>query len=237
MRRRLVGDRVRLHAATHQVGQHLGCIAEHANRERFPLAASALDHRQSFVQVLCLDIEIAGLEPHLDARGLAFDRKQRCARHGRGERLRAAHAAEPSGENPFAGKVAAVMAPSDLREGLVGALHDALRADVDPRARSHLAVHHQAPAVELVEMVKRRPVRHEVRVRDQHAWGVRVRAKHADRFTGLHAQRLIGFKRGEGCDDAIKTLPIARGAADAAIDHELVRPLGHFGVEVVHQHS
>src|SRR5271168_553147 len=39
------------------------------------------------------------------------------------------------------------MAPSDLGECLVGALHDALRADVDPRPHSHLAVHHQALAV------------------------------------------------------------------------------------------
>ena len=109
-------------------------------------------------------------------------------------------------------------------------------ADIDPRARSHLAVHHQALAVELVEMVKRRPVRHEIRVRDQHARRIRVRAKHADRFAGLHAQRLIAFERGEGGDDAIETLPVARGAADAAIDHELVRLLGHVGIEVVHQH-
>ena len=236
MRRGLVGDGVGLHAAPHQLGQHLGRIAEHANGERFPLAARALDHRQPFVQAFCLGIEISGLEPHLDARGLAFDRQQRGARHGRGERLRAAHAAEPRGENPFAGKVAAVVAPADFGEGLVGALHDALRADVDPRARGHLAVHHQALAIELVEMVERRPMRHEVRVRDQHARRVRVRAKHADRFAGLHAQRLIGFERRERRDDAIKALPIARGAADAAVDHELVRLLGHLGIEIVHQH-
>ena len=128
----------------HQLGQHLGRVAKHADGELFPLAARAPDHRQPFVQVFCLDIEIAGVEPHLDARGLAFDREQRGTRHGRGERLRAAHAAEPCGENPFSGKVAAIVAPPDFREGLVGALHDALAADIDPRARSHLAVHHQA---------------------------------------------------------------------------------------------
>ena len=200
------------------------------------VAARALDHRQRFVQVLCLGVEIAGLEPHLDARRLAFDRQQRCARHGRGERLRAAHAAEPGGENPSAGKVAAVVAPPDFGEGLVGALHDALRADVDPRARGHLAVHHQAFAIELVEMVQRRPVRHEVRVGDQHARRVRMGAKHADRLSRLHAQRLVRFERREGRDDAIEALPVARGAADAAVDHELMRLLGHLGVEVVHQH-
>ena len=37
-------------------------------------------------------------------------------------------------------------------------------------------------------------------------------------------------------DDAVEALPVARGPADAAIDHQLVRPLGDVGVEIVHQH-
>ncbi len=37
--------------------------------------------------------------------------------------------------------------------------------------------------------------------------------------------------------DAIEIRPGACGAADAAIDHQLVRMLGHLGVEVVHQHA
>ena len=49
--------------------------------------------------------------------------------------------------------LAAVVLAPGLDEGLVGALHDALAADVDPRAGRHLAVHHQALAVELVEVL------------------------------------------------------------------------------------
>ena len=225
-----------LHAAAHQLGHHLGGVAEHADRERLSLAAGALDHRQRLVEILGLRVEVAGLEPHLDARGLAFDRQQRGARHGGGERLRAAHAAEPGGEDPLAGEAAAVVPPPELGKGLVGALHDALRADIDPRARGHLAVHHQALAIELVEMVERRPVRHQVRVGDQHARRVGVGAEHADRLAGLHAQRLVGFEAAQRRDHAIEALPVAGGAADAAIDHELVRLLGHLGIEVVHQH-
>ena len=56
-----------------------------------------------------LHVEIAGAQAHLDARGLAFDGKQRGAGHRRRERLRAAHAAEARGQDPLAGKVAAVM--------------------------------------------------------------------------------------------------------------------------------
>ena len=207
MRRGLVGDRVGLHAAPHQLGQHLGGVAEQGDRDRLSLAAGALDHRQRFVEVLCLRVEIAGLEPHLDARRLALDRQQRRARHGGGERLRAAHAAEAGGEDPFAREAAAVVAPQQLGEGLVGALHDALRADIDPRARRHLAVHHQALAIELVEMVERRPVRHQVRVGDQHARRVGMGAKHADRLARLHAQRLVRLQGAQGRDDAVVSSP------------------------------
>jgi hypothetical protein len=128
------------------------------------------------------------------------------------------------------------MPPSPAVEGLVGALHDALRADVDPRARGHLAVHHQAFTIELVKMVERCPVRHQVRIRDQHARCIRVGTKYADRFSRLHAQRLVRFERCERLDDAIEAFPIARSAADAAIHHELVRFLRHVRIEIVHEH-
>ena len=54
-------------------------------------------------------------------------------------------------------------------EGLVGALEDPLRADVDPRPRRHLPEHRQPLGLEPAELVPGRPLRHEQRVRDQHA--------------------------------------------------------------------
>ena len=47
----------------------------------------------------------------------------------------------------------AICVDCDSGERLVGALHDALRADVDPRARGHLPVHHEAGALQLVELL------------------------------------------------------------------------------------
>ena len=64
-------------------------------------------------------------------------------------------------------------------------------ADVDPRAGGHLAVHHQALAIELVEMLPGRPARHQVGVGDQHARRVRVGAEHADRLARLDQQGLV----------------------------------------------
>jgi hypothetical protein len=141
------------------------------------------------------------------------------------------------GQDPFAREAAAVMPAADLDEGLVGALDDALRADIDPRARGHLAEHHQALAVELVEMVERRPVRHQIRIGDQDARRIRVGTEDPDRLAGLDQQRLVGLERSERRGDAIEAVPIARGAADAAIDHQLVGFFSDLGVEIVHQHA
>ena len=168
--------------------------------------------------------------------GIAFDRQAAGAGHDGRQRLRAAHAAEPGGQDPLALEVAAIVLAAGLDEGLVGALNDALRADVDPRAGRHLAVHHQALLIELVEFLPVRPVRHEVGVGDQHARRVRMRAEHADRLAGLHQQRLVLLQDFQRRDDPVEIVPGARGAADAAIDDELVRVLGDVGIEIVHQH-
>ena len=173
VRRGLVGDDVGFDTAAHQFGQDLGRIAEEPDRDGLALFGRALDDRQRIVEVLGGDVEVAGAQRHSMRRGLAFDGQHRGAGHGRSERLRPAHAAQSGGQDPLAGKIAAEMLAAHLDESLVGALNDALRADIDPRARGHLAVHHQALAIELVEMVPGRPVRHEVRVGDQHPRRVR----------------------------------------------------------------
>src|SRR3546814_4044617 len=54
-------------------------------------------------------------------------------------------------------------------EGFIGALNDALAADIDPAARGHLAVHHQALFIELVAMLPTRPSGDEVRIGEREA--------------------------------------------------------------------
>ena len=48
----------------------------------------------------------------------------------------------------------------------VGPLQNSLRADVNPAARSHLAVHHQTRAIELIEIFPVAPVADQIRIRD-----------------------------------------------------------------------
>ena len=132
---------------------------------------------------------------------------------------------------------AAEVLARDRAERLVRALHDPLRADVDPRARGHLAVHHQARALELAEVLPRRPAADEVAVRDQHARRARVRAEHADRLAALHEQRLVVARASRSVATIASNASQLRAALPGpAVHHQIVRPLGDLGVEVVHQH-
>ena len=181
-------------------------------------------------------VEVAGLQAALDSARVAFDGEHRGAGHGGGQGLRAAHAAQSAGEDPAAGQIAAEVFLARLDEGLVGALDDALRADVDPGAGGHLAVHHQSAAVEFVKMFPVGPMRDDVRVGDQHAGRVRVGFEHADRLARLHQQRFVVLQAAEGLDDFVEALPIAGGPAHAAVDDQFGGPLGDFRVEIVHYH-
>ena len=241
MRRGLVGHEVGHEAAgartPHQFGQHLGRIAEQADRDRFLACAVLLDERERVVEVARLLVEVARAQAEVEARLLAFD----VQRHGTGERggqrLRTAHAAEAGRQDPAPAPVAAEVLPTGFAERLVRALHDALAADVDPGSGRHLAVHHQALAVEFVEVLPRCPLRHQVRVGDQHARRVGMRLEHADRLARLHQQRLVVVELAQRREDRVEARPVARRAADAAVDDETLRILGNLRIEVVLQHA
>ncbi len=85
-------------------------------------------------------------------------------------------------------------------------------------------------------MIHRRPVRDEVRVGNQDAGRVGMGAKHANRLSGLHKQRLVVAQRLQGFGDEVEVLPSAGGLADAAVHHEFVGVLSNLRIEVVHQH-
>ena len=156
--------------------------------------------------------------------------------HHRRQRLGAAHAAEPRGQYPATLEVAAIMLATHFGERLESALHDALGADVDPGSGRHLAVHHQALAIELAEMVPGRPFRNQVRIGDQDPRRILMGAEHADRLSRLYEQGLVAVEPAQRLDDPVVALPVARGAADAAIDDQLLGRLRDGRIEVVHQH-
>ncbi len=232
----LVGDHVGPHAAPVKFGKHVGGVAQQADRFRFAGLGPAVDHRQRFVEAVGLFVDVAGAQAEIDAVGVAFDRQTAGPGHHSGQGLRAAHATEPAGQNPLALQVAVIVLAAGLGEGLVGALNDALAADVDPRPGGHLAIHRQTLLIELVEMVPGRPMRHEVGIRDQNARRIGVGLDDGNRLAGLDHKRFIGFQVLEAGDDGVEILPGPRRPPNPAIDHQFVRVLGHVGMQVVHQH-
>ena len=93
------------------------------------------------------------------------------------------------------------MAGAGCREGLVRALEDPLCADVDPTSGRHLPEHRQPLGLEPPELVPRRPLRDEQRVRDQHARRALVRREHANRLAALDEEGLVGAELEQGRDD------------------------------------
>src|SRR3990172_1803104 len=145
--------------------------------------------------------------------------------------------AEPGGEDESPRERAAEVLACQAAKRLIRALHDALRPDVDPRARGHLAEHDEPGALQLAEVLPRGPAADEIRVGDEDAGGVRVRPEHGDGLATLDQQRLVVLEGAERRDNRVEALPVARGLARAAVDDELARPFGHVGIEVVHQHA
>ena len=78
---------------------------------------------------------------------------------------------QPAVSTSAAAQAAVEALARDRRERLERALQDALRADVDPRPRRHLAVHRQPLGLEPPERLPVGPVGHEQAVGDQHARG------------------------------------------------------------------
>ena len=234
----LVGDDVRPDASPHQFRKDLRGIAEQAYRYWLLFAAGLLDDRQRLLQRGRLAVEVAGAQPHLDARGLAFDDQAADAP----AITAASGCAPPMPPRPavrihLARERSAEMAPPHLDERFVGALNDALAADIDPRTRGHLAVHHEPLTIELMKMLPGRPVRHQVGIGDQHAgasaW-VRNTPTGLPDCTSSVSSASSRLQRG---DDGVETVPVTRRPADAAIDHQFLRTLRHGGVQVVHQHA
>ena len=234
--RGLVGHHVRGNATGHQLGEHVGGVAEQTDGDGVAALPGLFDHGQRLIQAVGLLVHIAGTQTKIDAGLVALHRDHREAGHGGRQRLGAAHATEPAGQDPAPLGFAVEVLVGHREEGLVGALHDPLSADIDPGACGHLAVHHQALLIELVEVLPVGPVRHQVGVGDQHPGRVLVGLEHPDRLAGLHQQSLVFLEPSQHLDDLVEAGPVAGGAADAAIHHQRLGMLGHLGIQIVHQH-
>ena len=237
MGRGLVGDDVDGRVVLEQLREDVGGVAEQADRQRLALVAGGRGSSYRVVDIVGLLVEVAELDPAGDPGLVALDADDHAAVHGHGQRLGAAHAAQARGQGDRAAQGAAEAFGRDRGEGLVGALQDALGADVDPGAGRHLAVHGQAELLQAAELLPGGPLRDQVGVGDEHARGPLVGSHDADRLAGLDQERLVVLEVLQGLDDRRVGVPAAGGATGAAVDDELVGVFGHLGVEVVHEHA
>ena len=132
--------------AAQQLGHDLGRVAHAPRCDSGRRCVAGLDgQRSASSRSAARDVQVAVLDPAVDAgSGRTSTQIDHAAVHGHGQRLGAAHAAEPGGQRDRPGEAAAEPLGGDGGEGLVGALQDALGADVDPGAGRHLPVHGQA---------------------------------------------------------------------------------------------
>ena len=119
MRARLVGDDVGVEAHVEELRHDIGRVAEHADRHR---ATSGLRVVASIHRVVERGrhlVQVAGLEPALDAVAVDLDAQRDPVVHRDRERLRAAHAAEPGGQRDGAAQRSPEPPARDLGEALV----------------------------------------------------------------------------------------------------------------------
>ena len=181
-------------------------------------------------------IAVAGPQTLFDSDRIDLDSEKASPVHRGCQGLGASHPAETAGHNQPALERATEMVSACRGEGLVGPLHDALAADVDPGPGGHLPIHRESESLQPVKLIPRRPAADQVGIGNQDARRLWVGPKNADGLARLHEQRFVVGQTFERAHDRVKALPVPRGPAGAAIDNQLVRIFGHFRVEIIHQH-
>ena len=150
-----------------------------------------------------LFVEVAVLDAAGDPRLVDVDADRHAVVHGHGQRLRAAHAAEPRRQRDRAGQRAAEPLVAPPPRTSRRCLQDPLRADVDPRAGGHLPVHDQAEVVEAQNSSQfgQSPTRLEFA--DQHRRSPLVGPRHADRLPDFTGVDLVGPRGRAGCGQRV----------------------------------
>ena len=178
----LVGDYVDDYATAHDFGEHVGAVAYQAHGQRPAFAAGGFAKAQCFVEVLGDGIGIARGDAAFDAATVDVDSQNDAVVKRYGEWLSATHAAHAAGDDKLSLERAAEVPVGEGGKGLEGSLENTLGADVDPTAGGHLAVHHQALAVELVEVFPGGPFADKVGIGDDDTRRHLVGGKDSDRF-------------------------------------------------------
>ena len=157
-----IGPDITSARALHQLRNKLGRVPKQRDGYGAPFGRVARNPCECVFKVRRLFVDVPCSQPVIDATLLAFDVERTCTGKRGREWLRATHTTKSSGQNPSANETAIKVLAPRFDKRFVGALHDALTADVNPRTGRHLAVHHQAFAIKLVKVLPRGPFWHKV---------------------------------------------------------------------------
>jgi len=187
VRGRLVGDDVEVHAVGEESREGIGGVSDECDRSR----AVRVEVRRQRLFVAGDEVDPAIAKTALGPLRVYLDDEGTTPVLCHGEALGAAHPAQTGGEHPLPRERAAEMSCADCSKGLVGEAEDALRADVEPACRRHLAVHGQPGVLEPAERVLVRPGRHDHGCRDEHPWCIGVRRQGGDGLAGLDDESFL----------------------------------------------
>ncbi len=234
--RGLVGDDVEALAGLRPGRLDLGGVADQGDRQGKTLGGRPASPGQGLGRIGREPVHVADLVPPPSSALVDLDADRRPVVHRHGQRLGAAHPAEPGGQGHRPAERAAEVLAGELAERLVRPLEDPLGPDVDPGAGGHLAVHHQAGGLELPEVLPGGPLPDQVRVGDEDPGRPGMGPEDADRLAALDQERLVVGQPAKLADDRVERLPRPGCATGPAVDHERVGVLGDLRIEVVHEH-
>ena len=237
----LVTQEVDVDIVFHDILQQVDDVAVIGDGNRRLRLKMGIGHLKDMVEVVGALMHPALVQSRLDTRLVDLGDDADSTRDLGRLRLGTAHAAEARAHEEMAREVAvlwhAEVLAARVQERIVRAVHDALRADVHPAARRHLAVIGDAhflgdfPVLLVVELAD-----HE-RIRDDHARRRRLGFKEAQRVAGLHDQRLVIRHDFQVLFDETVLHPVLADAARLAVGDELVGIEANLEIEVIVNHD
>ncbi len=178
----LVGDHIGYNPLIDKFRQDFGGIAQHTDRAGPTIAFGFDGLVDGGIHVFVPLVEITGFDPAFDSFAVDLDTEGHATIHFDRQGLSAAHASETGGHTETAFEAAVKVFFGHGPEGFVGALQNALGANIYPAARGHLAVHHQAQRFQFAEFFPGRPMGHQIGIGNQDTGRVGVGFKHTHRF-------------------------------------------------------
>jgi hypothetical protein len=132
VRGRLIGEHIRHDAARDERLEQLHRIRDDTDRDRLTLVARFERTLDGGIERRCLLVEIALLEPALNACRIDVGDQRGCFIHRRRKRLRATHPAQSRGDDELPPQRVAEVFLRDRGKAFIRPLQNPLRADVDP---------------------------------------------------------------------------------------------------------